>query len=137
MVGIKTREEFEAMTKEQLDAYGNEHFGIDLDSRRKKNDMIWSLLKAQQAMIDEREELGDDADTSGDQSDLGTNTDDADPVSEPDGDASITVTHYPGSHVPLRVNGRSFTLPVGRCVKVPAWVLPTLDTVAGLKYKQE
>ena len=50
---MKTAEELEAMTKAQLDTYGNETHGIDLDSRRKKSDMIADILKAQEPVDDD------------------------------------------------------------------------------------
>lgn len=112
---MKTRTEFEAMSKTKLDAYGNQTFGIDLDHRRKKSDMIDELMRLQESNAVQQ------------------------PVNVvPDDQVRVTVTDYSSSSgVLLFVNGRSFNLPIGKTVTIPAFVLPSLEAVPDVAFTKE
>lgn len=150
---MKTREELEAMTKDQLDAYGNEHFGIDLDSRRKKGDMITCLLEAQAKKAAEQEAAPQSDQPNDDEPDE-ISQDAADPEQEQEAelqpeeqvttlvadgrDVVVTVTDYTSSSgVPLFVNGREFHFPIRKPVRVPAFVPASLAAVAEVTFTIE
>lgn len=143
---MKTREELEAMTKEQLDVYGNENLGIDLDSRRKKGDMIACILKAQEKAVAEQEaeqQPDNDPEPPAEQDRDETSQDEAgaepEQEAEPEtGNVRVTVTDYSSSSgVPLFVNGREFHFPIGKTVSVPAYVLASLAAVADVQFTIE
>lgn len=131
----KTPEQLEAMTKAELDAYGNEALGVDLDRRRTKEALIEEILRLQ------AEQKPDEPVAEGEPSPEPAAGQEGKTEQEPvgaEGTVRITVTAYTSSSgVPLSINGRRFNLPINRPVTVPAWVLPTLETIGGLRFTKE
>lgn len=129
---MKTREDFEAMTKAELDAYGNEVFGVDLDGRLAKAKMIDELMRLQEEHAATEPPADDPAEEpEADEPEEATAASGAEMV-------TITCTYFPDTAgVPVNINGRRLHLPLNKPVPVPAWMLPSLENIRGLRFTKE
>lgn len=121
---MKTPEQLEVMTKAEIDRYAAEVFGATLDARASKGELIAEVLRLQEQTGDTEPEPEQNAKS---EAQIPDNAKRHASASSPE-TVRVTVTEYPhSSGVPLHINGRSFLLPIGKAVDVPAYVIPALD----------
>ncbi|MEQ9131098.1 MAG: Rho termination factor N-terminal domain-containing protein [Salinisphaeraceae bacterium] len=126
---MKTEQELRKMTKTELDTYGNEVFGIDLDSRRTKDDMVADLLEIQAKQ----------AESGGGDVDPGPDPDARSKApAAPKDMVTVTVTRCPATAgVDLVLNGKSFHLPINQPTPVPPSVAAALRQAVDVAFTEE
>lgn len=122
---MKTREELEAMTKEEIDAYAKEAFGVDLDRRLAKEKLIEATLALQEQQQNQQPEAIAPADQAEQE------------AAKPSGVVTVTITKSNQRPVHLSVNGKTITLPVGKPTMIPASMLPALADAVGITFTTE
>lgn len=121
---MKEQAELKAMTKAELQEYAKAELELEVSQDLTKGEMLTKIAEHAAA-----------ADDGGQASQEGDGEGDGEPAAPDDGMVSVTITSFhSGPDVPLMVNGRAFSIRVGKPCRVPRYVIDALANVEDLDF---
>lgn len=124
---MKEQAELEAMTKAELQGYAKAELELEVSQDLTKGEMLTKIA--------EHAAAADDGGRGGQASQEGDGEGDGEPAAPDDGMVSVTITSFHGGpDVPLMVNGRAFSIRVGKPCRVPRYVIDALANVEDLDF---